>query len=73
MIWIANFLLILCYVLLGRKRFGAGWAMSIGGNSIYLVLMLRMHRLDLAFLPAIFTVLAVYNLWKSREPLNSTN
>lgn len=73
MIWVANFLLILCYILLGRNSMRYGWAASILGNGIYLVIMLQRHAYDLAFLPAIFSVLAAYNLWLLFKPLKSTN
>jgi hypothetical protein len=72
-IWFANFVLILCYILLGHNRFRAGWAASVTGNLIYVAMMLRMHRFDLAFLPATFTILAGWNLWVLVKRQKSTN
>lgn len=65
MIWFANILLVLGYWLLGKQNLRWGFALGIVGNGIWSIVTLRMHRLDMASLGLIFTLLAVWGFGKT--------
>lgn len=65
MIWLGSFLLILSYIVLGRKNMRLGWMFSLLGNGEYIfALWFRYHTLDVCVVPVVFTLLSAYNLWK---------
>lgn len=63
MIYFASILLLLSYLLIPRRPL-VGWVVSALGNGLYLYPVSKLHRLDLMVVPALFTVLSVWNSYR---------
>lgn len=67
MIWVDNFLLIFCTLLLGSKRLDyqqIGWGINAFGNLSWTVVSVQRHLFDYSLLPFVLGILAIYNFIK---------
>lgn len=65
MIWLANALLLLAYILLGKRMFRAGWLASLVGNLLWWYPTSHSHQWAFFCLSVVFAFVAGYNLFKA--------